>query len=268
MSDKKRPWMKWYPADWRADPKLRMCSLAARGLWADLIALMHEAEPYGHLLINGKAPTSAQLANLVGCGGSKEVDRLLAELSDADVFSRNEAGTIYSRRMVRDREKEDRDRLNGKGGGNPKISAPVIQGVNPPLNPPDNGGDKAHMPEARCQRLDQDPIIAPNPEPVGARSPRAAPQGSRLPDDWQLPPDWRDRADEARLRNALPAINLDLEAEKFSNYWHAQPGAKGRKTDWLATWTNWALRAEPPRNAGPRVLSEAEIRRKLETVDG
>ena len=42
MSKAARPWMKWYPADWRSDPGLRMCSFAARGLWADLLALMHE----------------------------------------------------------------------------------------------------------------------------------------------------------------------------------------------------------------------------------
>jgi len=47
------PWMKFYPADWRSDPMLRLCSLAARGLWAEMICLMHEAEPYGSLLVNG-----------------------------------------------------------------------------------------------------------------------------------------------------------------------------------------------------------------------
>lgn len=40
MSD---PWLKFYPTDWRSDPALKMCSLAARGLWIEMIALMHEA---------------------------------------------------------------------------------------------------------------------------------------------------------------------------------------------------------------------------------
>ena len=45
------PWMKFYTADWRSDPALRMCSMAARGLWVEMICLMHEATPYGQLLI-------------------------------------------------------------------------------------------------------------------------------------------------------------------------------------------------------------------------
>jgi hypothetical protein len=45
--------MKFYPSDWRSDPMLRLCSLAARGLWMEMMCLMHEAEPYGSLLVNG-----------------------------------------------------------------------------------------------------------------------------------------------------------------------------------------------------------------------
>ena len=51
-----KPWLKFYPADWRADPRLRMCSLAARGLWIELMSYMHEGEPYGHLTIDGVPP--------------------------------------------------------------------------------------------------------------------------------------------------------------------------------------------------------------------
>jgi len=50
----KQPWLKFFPSDWRADPALRMCSLAARGLWIEMLCLMHEARPHGSLLVNGK----------------------------------------------------------------------------------------------------------------------------------------------------------------------------------------------------------------------
>jgi len=30
---RKNPWVTFYPTDWRADPGLRHCSLAARGRW-------------------------------------------------------------------------------------------------------------------------------------------------------------------------------------------------------------------------------------------
>lgn len=114
------PWMKFYPQDWRADEKLRLCGLAARGLWIEMLALMHRSERYGQLLIGGRVPTNAQLAVQVGALPD-EVTALLAELSDAGVFSRAASGAIYSRRMTRDHKKAEIARKNGKKGGNPSL---------------------------------------------------------------------------------------------------------------------------------------------------
>jgi hypothetical protein len=52
------------------------------------------------------------------------------------------------------------------------------------------------------------------------------------------------------MRTRYPSVDLKTEHEKFTNHWHAQPGAKGRKSDWPATWRNWIIRAaeNPPRN--------------------
>ena len=130
---RRNPWIKFYPSDWRADPRLRMCSFAARGLWVDLMTLMHEAEPYGHLIVAGKAPNARQLSSLLG-GNVKEIEGLFAELEDAGVFSRTEQGTVLSRRMVRDAVKANRDTTRGNSGGNPNIergSAPKDQRVRP-----------------------------------------------------------------------------------------------------------------------------------------
>src|SRR5262245_49964278 len=97
----KLPWMKFYPADWRADPALRMCSLAARGLWMEMLSIMHEANPRGSLSVNGNAIGVKQLASL--CGAPlRETAALLRELDAAGVFSRTQDGTIFSRRMKRD----------------------------------------------------------------------------------------------------------------------------------------------------------------------
>lgn len=152
-----RPWLKFYTSDWRADPGLRMCSYAARGLWLDMLTLMHEAEPYGHLVVGGKPPTAAGLASLLG-GTPKEVTLLLTALEEQEVFSRNADGIIFSRRMIRDAEQAERDKANGKGGGNPRLkptnNPPDNGGVNPPHKPTLNGGDKAHSqkPERREER--------------------------------------------------------------------------------------------------------------------
>lgn len=98
---KARPSFQFYPADWLRDPGLRSCSLAARGLWIDLLSFMHEAEPYGHLRLNGHDVGIEALGRMVGIP-AKELQRYLSELEAAGVFSRTEAGTIFSRRMVRD----------------------------------------------------------------------------------------------------------------------------------------------------------------------
>jgi hypothetical protein len=73
------PWMKFYPADWRADQALRVCSLAARGLWMEMLCVMHNAEQYGHLLLNGRPVTDAQLAMLAGTTPD-QIPVLLGEL--------------------------------------------------------------------------------------------------------------------------------------------------------------------------------------------
>ena len=114
-----RPWLKFYPSDWRGDPKLRMCSLAARGLWLEILTLMHEATPRGHLLINGIAPNATQLSALVG-SPQDQVSVGLSELESVDVFSRTESGVIYSRRMTRDEKSASASRANGCLGGRPR----------------------------------------------------------------------------------------------------------------------------------------------------
>jgi hypothetical protein len=150
--ERRVPWFKFYSGDWRADPGLRRCGFAARGLWADILSLMHEAQPYGELRISGDVPSTRDIARVLG-GTEAEVRRLLAELEAANVFSRGDDGAIYSRRMKRDHERSIFDRDNGRCGGNPRIKPPVQGPVNPPVNPPVkgavDGGDKAQSPETR-----------------------------------------------------------------------------------------------------------------------
>ena len=115
-----QPFIKWYPTDWRADPKLRMCSLAARGLWIELIGYMHEGEPYGHLTINGLSPTIEDVSALVG-RPLTEVRKAMGELEQRQVYSVDDEKRMFSRRMVRDKAKAERDKTNGADGGNPEI---------------------------------------------------------------------------------------------------------------------------------------------------
>jgi hypothetical protein len=142
----KQPWFKFYPQDWRGDAKLRMCSIGARGLWAEMLCVMHESEPYGYLTISGKTVTSRQLAALAGVSQG-ECMKYMLELASAGVYSIDDDKTIYSRRMVRDKAKAEKDRENGKGGGNPTLKGEDKRGV----NPQDNGVDKAQKPYSKNQ---------------------------------------------------------------------------------------------------------------------
>jgi hypothetical protein len=162
------PWMKFYPSDWRADPKLRLVSMAARGLWMEMICLMHEAEPYGDLRVAGVALDETRLARMVG-EVVEDVTKWLAELREAEVFSVRKNGVIYSRRMEKDENRRRKMRENGKKGGNPSLRK---DGENPAL---DNQGDNTQKPEARSQieytPSDEGVGTGPNPGDLVADDP-------------------------------------------------------------------------------------------------
>jgi uncharacterized protein YdaU (DUF1376 family) len=59
-------------------------------------------------------------------------------------------------------------------------------------------------------------------------------KGSRLSQDWFLTKSLGDWATQER-----PDLDVRQVAEQFKDYWIAQPGQKGVKLDWDATWRNW-----------------------------
>jgi hypothetical protein len=53
-------------------------------------------------------------------------------------------------------------------------------------------------------------------------------------------------AQERGMTNA----QIEIEAEKFLNYWTAKSGRNATKLDWEATWRNWVLNALERLHAG------------------
>lgn len=45
----RRPSFQFYPADWRNNANLRRCSWEARGVWVEVMGLMHDSDQYGVL---------------------------------------------------------------------------------------------------------------------------------------------------------------------------------------------------------------------------
>jgi hypothetical protein len=102
---------RWYFTDWMSDPNVRACSLAARGLWIDLLCVagMNSGRDHGFVLVGGRVQTAANIARLVG-SSEPEVSGLLDELATNKVFNRDRRGAIYCRRMV----KAEKNRGNGR----------------------------------------------------------------------------------------------------------------------------------------------------------
>lgn len=156
------PWGKFFWNDWETDAELRLCSLAAQGLWMRLLCLAARAEPTGYVTVSGRAPSLADLSVLIG-RPAEELAPLIDELDRNAVFSRDAKGRIYSRRMVRDVKKAAIARKNGKMGGNPSLSATRENPASD--NPQDKAGDKAKSQklEAReTEREDSPPAGGPS----------------------------------------------------------------------------------------------------------
>lgn len=142
------PWSNFFWSDYDGDEALRVCSLAAQGLWMRLLCVMARATPKGDLRIGGKPCTVSEIARIAATD-NETAERLLTELKDRGVCSVTRAGVIYSRRIKRDVEKSRKAVINGKNGGNPSLRNPTEKPppVNPPLKPP----DKPHYPSSNIQ---------------------------------------------------------------------------------------------------------------------
>ena len=82
----------------------------------------------------------------------------------------------------------------------------------------------------------------PDPTPITSNEvikERPAKRGSRLSTEWLPSP-----ASIAKAREDAPAVDHQAEHATFVDYWIAQPGQKGVKTDWDATWRNWMRRKQ------------------------
>lgn len=238
---KKRPASQYYWGDWHRDLALQSCPLAARGLWHEMNCLMHQGEPYGHLTMpNGKVMTPAQLANLAKIS-ERECKKLVEMLEDAGVFSRTTEGAVFSRRMVRDEALRNTRAAGGKGGaehgikgaehgskgGRPAKPRGVSDApLETPLKPPPSSSSSS---SALAEEKENPPASRGSPTT----------KGSRLGLDWEPGETGLAFAEQQGLRNGKASAEL----ARFRDYWASQPGQKGVKADWQATWRNWVRKA-------------------------
>lgn len=158
-----KPWSKFYWPDWQSDPAIRACSPHSRGIWIEFLAIMHQANPRGYLLISGQRPSERTLANLCGCRLS-DIRKAMVELEQCGVPSINERGEWFNRRMTREEHQSQVNTINGKQGGNPKLihsvsdkrnsTDTVKPDVKAPLPP---NGTRARGPEVISQKPEDNP---------------------------------------------------------------------------------------------------------------
>lgn len=164
----RRPASQFYWSDWLRDPSLRASSLEARGLWIDMLALMHEGEPYGHLTVGGSIVDDAKLARMVGESKAR-VSKFRIELEAHGVFSRTSAGVIFSRRMVRDEYIRDVRAESGKLGGNPNLKQ---KGGKKDKQKPTPSSASSSSSSGGRERESQDSLSSPPGEPSKLREPK------------------------------------------------------------------------------------------------
>ena len=127
----KMPAFQFYPADWRKDLAVQSLSYHDRGVWHEILCLMHESSERGVLLLNGQPMPINALANMLGLD-NQILTTTLTTLLTFGVARKREDGAIFSKRMVEDDKLCKIRRDAGKKGGNPvlvnqKSTTPVNQ---------------------------------------------------------------------------------------------------------------------------------------------
>ena len=118
----KLPAFQFYPGDWRKDPGVQALSYHDRGIWFEILCLMHESEQRGKLLLNGKPVPNEALARLLGLD-KQILTKTLSTLLEYGVCTRDPAtNALMNRRMVRDEELRKIRQESGKKGGNPTLT--------------------------------------------------------------------------------------------------------------------------------------------------
>lgn len=160
----KRPSFQFYPADWQANSNLRRCTHEEKGIWIDVMCLLHDQEEYGIArwplkeLAQAVGTTASKLKALVSKGILKGVDA--GGQCDAFVFTPTGSGrkkgdpvTLiaeqdgplwYSSRMVLDEYKRV---IRGEYGSALKASpdnAPKAAIGATPKTAPYNAPSRAH----------------------------------------------------------------------------------------------------------------------------
>lgn len=120
----KLPALQFYVGDWKKDNGVQSLSYEDRGIWFEMLCLMHESPVRGFLQLTDTQPMPLRaLATLLGLSETK-VDEVVSRLVDYGVCKKDaETGVLFNKRMVEDERIRQLRKASGSLGGNPKLKA-------------------------------------------------------------------------------------------------------------------------------------------------
>jgi len=219
----KKTWMPLYVADYLADTM----HLSAEEHGAYLLLIMHA------WLNNGELPVDDERLRRITKMDAKSWKVSWSEVSR--FFYKD--GDFYRHKRI-EKELQRADDIIDKRSQAGKASA-AKRKAQQTLNT-----ISTHVQQKCEQRWQQTPIPSPSQSHIednslrSLSSPAGAREGSRTKgmrlQYTELPANWREWT-----FNEHPGLNALETFSRFHDYWVAQPGQKGVKADWLATWRNW-----------------------------
>lgn len=290
------PAFQFYPADWQANPNLRRCTHEEKGIWIDVMCLLHDQAEYGVIrwpldeIATAVGTTTKKMRGLITKGVLKGADKGECEPfiytprsggKDGDPVTLIDAqsGPIwYSSRMVRDAYVRKRRGASTRfdDDGNQPQKRPPKPTPKPTPKPPfgDTIGMGLSDGPSSSSSSSKDSSLRSESSPPASQAPRGASgdgRGTRLPDDWTLTP--------ALVAYAATCGYSEHEtrfiAHRFENHWRAATGAKACKRDWDRTFQNWVTNenrrtvqdgAKAWRNGAPNAQTPEQRRAERERI--
>ena len=175
---------------------------------------------------------SLKVLSRLGVGWSKSEAKIRSKF-------RLEGERLFNDRLLAERTKQEvwreKSRQGGKSSGASRREPNVKGGsilVGECLQP--NGNSSSPSPSSSPvtteEKTPTESKRTVSPKPCSTKT-----HGSRFTESI-LPVEWCGWCMEDLGWEAAHALSV---FDKFRDYWIAQPGVKGRKSDWLATWRNW-----------------------------
>ena len=226
----KLPSIQFYPADWRKDPGVQALDYFEKGVWLELLFIMFESKNRGFLEINGQKIETKMLAKMLGLT-AKKTQKILNTLAYFDVYSVNENGVIYSRRMVSDERIRQIRIKAGATGGQANASNLLKQ------------KQQQKTPPSSTSSITTSTKVSTDDKSSVSSEPKTLTQSKRI--KWSVDSSWIDvsEEDKAKWSEAFPACDINRELAAMTAWMTSNP-KKAKKSNYARFITAWLTRSQ------------------------